>query len=79
MARRVPGFGKPRWKRTKPREIRASAAAPKPSQQTPDTVFADDSEPTTGWQSDRNADVGAFSFARKCLVRSAAPLELGGG
>ena len=80
MARKPSGFGKLKLKRTEPREIGPSPAAPEPSQQTPELFCADDSEPHSGWQSGWTANAETFSLVRECCpVWHAILLVLGGG
>ncbi len=78
MCRRGSGFHEPECRRRAPREIAPSAAAPEPPQQTPEQVFADDSELASGWQSGWTANAETFSLVRECLVRCAMPLVVGG-
>ena len=60
MARKPSGFGKPKLKRTEPREIAPSSAAselPKPS---PEQVRPDNSAAPAAWQSDKPAISSGF-------------------
>lgn len=60
MARKPSGFGKPKLKRTEPREIGPSSAALELPQPSPEQVRPDNSAAPAAWQSDNPAISGGF-------------------
>ena len=67
MVKQNSGLSKPAVKRTEPREIRASSAAPRPTEQQPESVFVNvtglggcwqsAAEPDGIWPEDRSLDL----------------------
>ncbi len=73
MVKQNSGYNKPKVKRTEPREIRASSAAPRPAEQSLEEVVSDDSGLGGCWQS--AAEPGGIWPEERSLDLDGSPVE----